>query len=208
MISDSYVTLQYPFPEAHLTIQRSRFIAYGYTVSTIEEIENILTELRKKYYDATHLCSAYRLGVDGAIYRADDNGEPSGTAGRPILGKIRSANLSDILVVVIRYFGGVKLGTSGLIKAYGEVTELLLHSAFRKEIILQEELLVSYQPQLTGMIMNIVTKRIPSEILEMDYKEGLSTLKVRVRKRDSNKLDSELSKIFGVITKKILPLHS
>ena len=96
----------------------SRFIAFIYPVETEEEVREIVSALRKEYHDARHHCYAYRLGYKGDVFRASDDGEPSGSAGRPILGQIDSAGLSDVLVVVVRYFGGIKLGIPGLIRAY------------------------------------------------------------------------------------------
>ena len=96
----------------------SRFLAFAIPVETEEEVRELVSRFRKEYHDARHHCYAYRLGADGAVWRASDDGEPSGTAGRPILGQIDSAGLSDILIVVVRWFGGVKLGVPGLIRAY------------------------------------------------------------------------------------------
>ena len=100
----------------------SKFLAFAFPVETEEQVRSHLVALRKEYFDARHHCYAYRLGLDGATWRANDDGEPSSTAGRPILGQLLSAELSDILVVVVRYFGGVKLGVPGLIKAYKTAT--------------------------------------------------------------------------------------
>ena len=100
----------------------SRFIAKAYPVEGEEEVKAIMDSLRKEYHDARHHCYAYRIGPAGSIWRANDDGEPSGSAGRPILGQIDSAGLSDVLVVVIRYFGGIKLGVPGLIRAYKTAT--------------------------------------------------------------------------------------
>lgn len=100
----------------------SRFISMAFPVETEAQIKEILDGLRKEYYDARHHCYAYRLGADGAKFRANDDGEPSGSSGRPILGQIDSRNLSDVLVVVVRYFGGIKLGIPGLIRAYKSAT--------------------------------------------------------------------------------------
>lgn len=107
----------------------SRFIALAYPVETEEEIKEIVASIRKEYHDARHHCYAYRLGLDGSVFRSSDDGEPSGSAGRPILGQIDSAGLSDILVVVVRYFGGIKLGIPGLIRAYKTSTADALASA-------------------------------------------------------------------------------
>lgn len=107
----------------------SRFIAKAYPVETEERIKEILSSVRKEYHDARHHCYAYRLGLHGEVYRSSDDGEPSGSAGRPILGQIDSFGLSDVLVVVIRYFGGIKLGIPGLIRAYKTSTSDALSSA-------------------------------------------------------------------------------
>ena len=107
----------------------SRFIALAYPVETEEEVKSIVAGLRKEYHDARHHCYAYRLGYQGDVFRSSDDGEPSGSAGRPILGQIDSAGLSDILVVVVRYFGGIKLGIPGLIRAYKTSTADALSQA-------------------------------------------------------------------------------
>ena len=114
MTSDSYHTLAGP-AEAIYKEKSSKFLAYAYPVESEEEIRTLLDALRKKYYDATHHCYAWRLGPHGETFRANDDGEPSGTAGRPILGQLLSNELVNCLIVVVRYFGGIKLGTSGLI---------------------------------------------------------------------------------------------
>ena len=116
---DSYLTIAAP-AEAASRERSSKFLAYAYPVQQEEQIREILDGLRKKYYDATHHCYAWRLGPGGAAFRANDDGEPSGTAGKPILGQLLSNNLTDCLIVVVRYFGGTKLGVPGLIAAYRE----------------------------------------------------------------------------------------
>ncbi len=116
-IPDSYRTIEKPSKGIYKE-KSSRFFAFAYPVETEGEIKDILIKLRKKYHDARHHCYAYNLGTNNDRYRANDDGEPSGTAGRPILGQIHSAELTNILIVVIRYFGGTLLGTSGLIRAY------------------------------------------------------------------------------------------
>ncbi len=107
----------------------SRFISLAYPVESEDEVRSIVSALRKEYHDARHHCYAYRLGLGGTVWRASDDGEPSGSAGRPILGQIDSAGLSDVLVVVVRYFGGIKLGVPGLIRAYKESTSDALANA-------------------------------------------------------------------------------
>ena len=114
---DAYRSLAAP-SEGLFKDNGSRFIALAYPVETEEEVKSIVAGLRKEYHDARHHCYAYRLGYQGDVFRASDDGEPAGSAGRPILGQIDSAGLSDVLVVVVRYFGGIKLGIPGLIRAY------------------------------------------------------------------------------------------
>ena len=117
MADDSYRTIQ-QVAEGYYTEKRSRFISYAIPVRTVEEVKEELDKYRKQYYDARHVCWAYMLGADRQTFRANDDGEPSSTAGKPILGQINSNELTDILIIVVRYFGGIELGTSGLIVAY------------------------------------------------------------------------------------------
>ena len=117
MNEDVYRTIAAP-AEGIYTEKRSKFIAIALPVRTVDEVKALLEEYQKKYYDARHVCYAYMLGPQRKDFRANDNGEPSGTAGKPILGQINSNELTDILIIVVRYFGGIKLGTSGLIVAY------------------------------------------------------------------------------------------
>ncbi|MDE7120513.1 MAG: IMPACT family protein [Muribaculaceae bacterium] len=124
----TYKTITGP-AEASFTEKRSRFLAFAFPVSTPEEARLIVKEFAKKFYDARHVCFAYMLGADRQQFLANDNGEPSGTAGRPILGQIHSLELTDVIVLVVRYFGGIKLGTPGLIAAYKESARLVLEAA-------------------------------------------------------------------------------
>ena len=119
MLNDEFKTIKSE-GEGYYTEKRSKFLAFAHHVSTVEEIKELLAGYRKKYYDARHVCYAYMLGAERSEFRANDDGEPSSTAGKPILGQINSNELTDILIVVVRYYGGVNLGTSGLIVAYRE----------------------------------------------------------------------------------------
>ncbi|MBQ9476640.1 MAG: YigZ family protein [Bacteroidales bacterium] len=126
--SDTYRSIAAPC-EGLYKDNGSRFIALAYPVEREEEVREIVSGLRREYHDARHHCYAYRLGLKGETFRSSDDGEPSGTAGRPILGQIDSAALSDVLVVVVRYFGGIKLGVPGLIRAYKTATaDALAHA--------------------------------------------------------------------------------
>lgn len=201
-MKDSYETLAEKRRESRLTIQRSRFLGFAFHVDTPEAAESIIEEHRTcLYYDATHVCYAYLLGPEGKIQRHDDNGEPSGTAGMPICNKIRSLQLSDILVIVVRYFGGVKLGTSGLIKAYGETAELALTGAPRKEIILTESLDLLFFPNLTGIVMNLINKS-GAKIEAQGYENGQTKTRVRIRLSEKEKFCTSLGAIYGVEIKK------
>lgn len=159
----------------------SRFIAKAYPVETEEEVKEIVNSLKKEYHDARHHCYAYRLGLDGSKYRANDDGEPSGSAGRPILGQIDSAGLSDVLVVVVRYFGGIKLGIPGLIRAYKTSTA----DALRNAGVVEKVAGVNYHLEFSYLSMNDVMKvlkdlDIPQsnqsfgELCSMDVKVRLS----------------------------------
>ncbi|MBP5537561.1 MAG: YigZ family protein [Bacteroidales bacterium] len=129
-IKDTYTSIASPSRGLYKD-QGSRFISFAYPVETEAQVKELVDSLRKEYHDARHHCYAYRLGLDGARYRMNDDGEPSSTAGRPILSQIDSAGLSDILVVVVRYFGGIKLGVPGLIKAYKTAAQDALGQAVR-----------------------------------------------------------------------------
>ena len=132
MSSDTYLSIAEPARGLYKE-SGSRFIALAYPVETEAEVKELLSRARKEYHDARHHCCAYRLGHDGATWRVSDDGEPSGSAGRPILGQIDAAGLSDVAVIVVRYFGGIKLGIPGLIRAYRTATADALASAVTVE---------------------------------------------------------------------------
>ena len=134
----------------------SRFIALAYPVETEEEVKSIVAGLRKEYHDARHHCYAYRLGYKGDVWRASDDGEPSGSAGRPILGQIDSLGLSDILVVVVRYFGGIKLGIPGLIRAYKTSTADALSSAQIVDKIASRHFLLQFEYLSMNAVMKVL----------------------------------------------------
>lgn len=127
-MTDKFQTIAGP-SQAVFTEKRSKFLAFAWPVKTAEQAKAHVDALAKEYYDARHVCWAYMLGPDRTEFRANDNGEPSGTAGKPILGQINSLELTDIVIAVVRYFGGIKLGTSGLIVAYREAARLALDEA-------------------------------------------------------------------------------
>ena len=175
---DAYSSIAAP-SEGLFKDNGSRFIALAYPVETEEEVKTIVAGLRKQYHDARHHCYAYRLGYKGDVFRSSDDGEPSGSAGRPILGQIDSAGLSDILVVVVRYFGGIKLGIPGLIRAYKTSTADALAHAQVVEKIAGKWLRVSFGYEAMNAVMKVL-KEMDLPQRGQDFGEHCS-LEVRVR---------------------------
>ena len=150
---DSYLTVKGE-AQSQFVEQRSRFISFIWHVTTADEVKERITALQKEYYDARHVCYAYMLGAERTDWRANDNGEPSGTAGKPILGQINSAGLSDVLIAVVRYFGGVKLGTSGLTEAYRLGAQQVIEKADIITAYVERDVTVLF----TYNMMNVVMK--------------------------------------------------
>ncbi|KAA5539252.1 IMPACT family protein [Adhaeribacter rhizoryzae] len=165
--SDVYLTIAAP-AEGIYKEKGSKFLAYAYPVSSEEEIKNILAGLRKEYFDARHHCYAYQLGTGGHQYRANDDGEPNHSAGDPILGQIRSAGLTNILVVVIRYFGGIKLGVSGLITAYRTAAAEALKAAEKIEKVETVTLEIFFDYEQMNPIMSLI-KEYKLPMLSQDF---------------------------------------
>ncbi len=178
---------------AVFTEKRSKFIAAALPVRTVEEVKVHLETFQKKYYDARHVCYAYMLGAERKDFRANDNGEPSGTAGKPILGQINSRGLTDVLVVVVRYFGGIKLGTGGLIVAYRTAAAMALDEAETVEKTVDETVTVAFEYPFMNDVMRIVKEESP-EIVEQSYDtDCLMTL--RIRRSAMPRLKTRLSKV-------------
>ena len=189
-MSDTYTTIQEP-SEGYYTEKRSKFYAFAHPVTTVEQIKELNSFYRKKYYDARHVCYAYRLGPDGAVFRANDDGEPSSTAGKPILGQINSNELTDILIVVVRYYGGVNLGTSGLIVAYREAAaDAISHATIEMR---QVEELITYSfayPQMND-VMRIVKDMNP-RVVSQTYEGTTCTIVLSIRKGEAEQLRQRL----------------
>lgn len=160
-MTDSYKTITQKIGEGCYSEKRSKFLAFAHHVSTVDEVKNLLADYRKKYYDARHVCYAYILGPERLNFRANDDGEPSSTAGKPILGQINSNELTDILIVVIRYYGGINLGTSSLIVAYRTASSEAIANA--EIITLQQEETITYEfgYPLMNDVMHIVKDMHP-----------------------------------------------
>ena len=190
---DEYKTITDTIGEGYYTEKRSKFLAFAHHVTSVDEVKVIVGAYRKKYYDARHCCYAYMLGPERQEFRANDDGEPSSTAGKPILGQINKAELTDILVVVIRYFGGVKLGTSGLIVAYREATiDVLSHC---EEVTKQVEEIVTYDftyPMMND-VMRIVKEMNP-RIVDQQF-DNTCSIQLSIRKSEAEQLRTRLKKL-------------
>jgi len=191
-MSDTYLTIQ-DKSEGIYTEKRSKFLAFAHPVETIDEIKDLLTDYKKKYYDARHVCYAYMLGPERADFRANDNGEPSSTAGKPILGQINSRELTNILVVVIRYFGGVKLGTSGLIVAYREAAAEALSAATVIEKTIEETVTFTFPYVMMNSVMRVV-KELNPRIVEQKYDE-MCIITLAIKRSMAPMLEERLNKL-------------
>lgn len=191
-VEDTYKTIT-EISEGIYTEKRSKFIAAAIPVRTVEEVKEHLETYQKKYYDARHVCYAYMLGHERKNFRANDNGEPSGTAGKPILGQINSNELTDILVIVVRYFGGIKLGTSGLIVAYRAAAAEAIAAATMAERTVDEEITVLFEYPFMNDVMRVVKEEEP-EITRQSYDMDCS-MTLRIRKSAMPRLRARLEKV-------------
>ncbi|MDO4994396.1 MAG: YigZ family protein [Bacteroidales bacterium] len=192
VVVDTYLTISAP-SQGTYTEKRSKFLAFAFPVSTVEEVKGILADYQKKYYDARHVCYAYMLGAEHEVFRANDNGEPSGTAGKPILGQINSNNLTNILILVVRYFGGIKLGTSGLIVAYRAAAAEAIDAAEIIEKTVDEDVSFSFDYIYMNDVMRIVKEEGP-EMVSQGY-ESDCTMTLRIRRDLMPRLRSRLEKV-------------
>ena len=192
MNSDEYRTIKTE-GEGYYTEKRSKFLAFAHHVTTVEEIKDLLAGYRKKYYDARHVCYAYMLGPERKDFRANDDGEPSSTAGKPILGQINSQELTDILIVVVRYYGGVNLGTSGLIVAYREAaSDAIAHSTIETRQV-EEVITYSFAYPMMNDVMRIV-KEMQPRILSQTY-DNTCEIRLSIRQSEAETLRNKLYKL-------------
>ncbi|MDY6098320.1 MAG: YigZ family protein [Bacteroidaceae bacterium] len=190
-MTDEYKTISGTSEGAYSEL-RSKFLAFAHPVTTVEEAMAVVEQYQKKFYDARHVCWAYMLGPEREVFRSNDNGEPSGTAGKPILGQINSFGLTDVVVMVVRYFGGVKLGTSGLIVAYRTAAAEALSNASIVVRTVDEDYTFSFEYPFMTAVMKVVREmdaRIVSQTYDMDCsmtvslrKGKMDELKEKVRK--------------------------
>lgn len=193
--NDTYLTIAAP-AEAAIRERSSKFLAFAWPVTDEEQIREHLETLRKKYYDATHHCYAWRLGADGARFRANDDGEPSGTAGRPILGQILSNSLTDCLIVVVRYFGGTKLGVPGLIAAYKDSAAEAIAAAEVVERTVDTEFRLTFPYESMNDVMRIVKEEQPA-VVSQEF-DNVCTMTLAIRRSRADMLEGKLRKAEGV----------
>ena len=192
MVSDEFKTIKNN-SEGFYSEKRSKFLAFAHHVETLDEVKDLLAGYRKKYYDARHVCYAYMLGPAREEFRANDDGEPSSTAGKPILGQINSNELTDILIVVVRYYGGVNLGTSGLIVAYREAAaDAIAHA---EVVTRQVEEVITYDFPYVMMndVMRIV-KDMQPRIVSQTY-DNTCQIRLAIRQSEAEQLRSKLRKL-------------
>ncbi|MBQ8271039.1 MAG: YigZ family protein [Bacteroidaceae bacterium] len=176
---DTYKTIEEQ-GEGIYTEKRSKFLAFAIPVTTVEQVKEIVEAYQKRYYDARHVCYAYRLGERGEQERANDNGEPSGTAGKPILGQIHSKELTNVLVIVVRYFGGVKLGTSGLIVAYRLAAAEALEAVPHIEKTINSEITLRFSYALLNDVLRVVKEEAPKVLEQVFDNECVVRLSMRL----------------------------
>ena len=192
MFDDSYKTIAKP-AEGSYSEKRSKFLAYAFPVQNEQEVKQRLAEIQKKHWDARHHCYAYILGPHKDAYRLNDNGEPSGTAGRPIYGQLLSKDLTNTLVIVVRYFGGIKLGVSGLQNAYKVAAREALDAAVIEERTIQETFRVTFEYVKMNDIMQILKDPNVQVLDRQSYIQCIYT--ISVRQREADRITEALRKI-------------
>ena len=194
-MDDRYKTIE-KTAEGYITERKSKFISYVIPVESEDEVKPILEEYRKKYYSARHVCWAYMLGSSREEFRANDDGEPSGTAGRPILGQINSYELTNVLILVVRYFGGTLLGTGGLVKAYKEAAAAAIENAKIIEKTVDDTFILHFDYSLLNEVM-----RKLNQFEESSWTQNFTEtceMEVNIRQSQSKQLFQSLSAIYGV----------
>ena len=194
MVEDQYKTiLEETIGEGYYTEKRSKFLAFAHHIESVDEAKELVIAYRKQYYDARHCCYAYMLGPEQNAFRANDDGEPSSTAGKPILGQIISHELTDVIVFVIRYFGGVKLGTSGLINAYRTAANEALSNAPVVVKQVEETIDFDFTYPMMNDVMRVV-KEMQPRVIDQKF-DNTCSIKLSIRKSEAEQLRMRLSKL-------------
>ena len=194
-MTDVYYTIAAP-AEAQIREKMSRFIAFAHPAHSVDEAKEIIEKYRNEYHDARHVCWAYTIGADRALWQLNDNGEPSGTAGKPILGQINSFNLTDIVIVVVRYFGGIKLGTPGLIAAYRTAAREAIEQAQIIECHDMSEIIFHFPYQAMNDVMRVL-KRSEATVTDRRF-DNTCEITLTIRKDHYDSLRTTLLNIDGV----------
>lgn len=194
MAEDQYKTIsEHGFGEGFYSEKRSKFLAFAHHVTSVDEVKTLLASYRKKYYDARHCCYAYVLGPERSVFRANDDGEPSSTAGKPILGQINSCGLTDVLIVVVRYYGGVNLGTGGLIIAYKTAaSDALAHATIELRQV-EEIVTFDFSYPMMNEVMHVV-KEMQARIISQQF-DNTCSITLRIRKGEADQLRSRLNEL-------------
>jgi len=190
---DEFLTITDTPAEGFYSEKRSKFLAFAFHVTSEEEVKQYVAEFRKKYYDARHVCWAYMLGADRTDFRANDDGEPSSTAGKPILGQINKNELTDILIIVVRYYGGVNLGTSGLIVAYRTAAAEAIANAEIVSQFVEEEVVFDFPYIMMNDVMKIIKDMSP-RIIRQTY-DNTCEMKLSIRKSEAPMLKAKFDKL-------------
>lgn len=190
---DEFLTITDTPAEGFYSEKRSKFLAFAFHVTSEEEVKQYVAEFRKKYYDARHVCWAYMLGADRTDFRANDDGEPSSTAGKPILGLINKNELTDILIIVVRYYGGVNLGTSGLIVAYRTAAAEAIANAEIVSQFVEEEVVFDFPYIMMNDVMKIIKDMSP-RIISQTY-DNTCEMKLSIRKSEAPMLKAKFDKL-------------
>lgn len=191
--TDVYNTIASQTAEGFYSEKRSKFYAFAFHVESEEEVKTIVQAYGKRFYDARHVCWAYVLGADGSVSRANDDGEPSSTAGKPILGQIVKNGLTDILVIVVRYFGGVKLGTSGLIVAYRTAAADAIEHATVETRYVEETVVFDFSYLMMNDVMRVV-KEMKPRIVSQDF-DNSCRITLSIRRSEAEVLRTRLEKL-------------
>lgn len=192
-LNDEYLTITDTPAEGFYSEKRSKFLAFAFHVTTEEEVKQYVATFRKKYYDARHVCWAYVLGADRTDFRANDDGEPSSTAGKPILGQINKNELTDILIIVVRYYGGVNLGTSGLIVAYRTAAAEAIASAEIERRFVEEEVVFDFPYIMMNDVMKIIKDMSP-RIVSQTY-DNTCEIRLAIRRLEAPMLKAKFDKL-------------
>ncbi|WP_234387170.1 YigZ family protein [Aquimarina sp. Aq78] len=199
-IKDTYKTINIPGEEALFKDRNSKFFGYTFPITTEEEAKHIIADLKKKHHSARHWCYAWKIGIEPSRYRINDDGEPSNSAGQPIYGQILSFDVTNILIVVVRYFGGVKLGVGGLINAYRTAAQLALETSEIVEKTINIDFIIIFEYKDMNKVMRII-KEHNLNITKQDHKLNCK-IHISVRKKFADKIKDVFSPLYDIEIRK------